>query len=63
MTDREFLIWLHARLVKKYGENPLNDYMHRLRRIIKELPKNQKSSAIEYYGEFIVEGEKENVLF
>jgi hypothetical protein len=32
--DREFLCWLHERLVELQGENPLCDYMHRLRQVI-----------------------------
>lgn len=34
MSDREFLIWLHERLEHVHGEDPLTDYMHRLRAII-----------------------------
>ena len=34
-TDREMLIWFHERLVHRYGESELYDYMHRLRAIIK----------------------------
>jgi hypothetical protein len=35
MTDKEFLIWLHARLTDAHGEKPITDYMHKLRAIIK----------------------------
>lgn len=38
MNDREFLIWLHARLEHKHGENPQVDYMHKLRAIIRATP-------------------------
>ena len=41
MEDREFLIWLHARLTKVHGENPTVDYMHKLRAIIKSTPKDR----------------------
>ena len=41
MTDRDFLIWLHERLTNTHGENPLVDYMHKLRAIIKETPKDK----------------------
>ena len=34
MTDREFLQWVHDRMVFRYGENPAVDYMHKLRAVI-----------------------------
>ncbi len=34
MTDQEFLMWIHERLVKVYNEDPLYDYMRTLRAII-----------------------------
>ena len=34
MKDRDFLIWIHERLEHVHGENPLVDYMHKLRAII-----------------------------
>ena len=34
-TDREILTWFHERLVHRYGESELYDYMHRLRAIIR----------------------------
>ncbi len=34
MKDREFLIWIHERLEHVHGENPLTDYMHKLRAVI-----------------------------
>lgn len=34
MRDRNFLIWIHERLVHKHGEEELVDYMHKLRSII-----------------------------
>lgn len=36
LTNRDFLMWLHERLVSRYGENPLFDYMHKLRKIADE---------------------------
>jgi len=36
MKDREFLIWLHERLVEVHGEVPEVDYMHKLRAIIRD---------------------------
>jgi hypothetical protein len=38
MNDADFLRWIHERLVKVHGENPLYDYMHRFRAIIMSLP-------------------------
>lgn len=35
MRDREFLQWIHDRLVAEHNEDPLFDYMHNLRSIIK----------------------------
>lgn len=34
MNDRDFLMWIHARLQHLHGEDPCVDYMHRLRAII-----------------------------
>lgn len=34
MKDKEFLLWIHNRLVEVHGENPYFDYMHKLRAII-----------------------------
>lgn len=34
MKDREFLVWIHSRLVHVHGENPNVDYMHKLMAII-----------------------------
>lgn len=33
-TDLKHLMWLHDRLIARYGEHPLVDYLHRLRDII-----------------------------
>ena len=40
MTDKDFLIWLHQRLVNIHNENELYDYMHKLRQIIFNMPNN-----------------------
>jgi acetylglutamate kinase len=37
MTDQEFLIWIHQRLVLVHGEGPNVDYMHKLRAIIEQM--------------------------
>ena len=34
MKDRDFLKWIHERLEHVHQENPLMDYMHKLRAII-----------------------------
>lgn len=41
MRDREFLMWLHARLTEIHGESPLVDYMHKLRAVIRATPADQ----------------------
>lgn len=41
VTDRDFLIWLHERLVRAYNENSNYDYMHKLRSIIEATPKDR----------------------
>ena len=41
MTDQEFLMWIHERLVKVHNEDPLYDYMHTLRAIIYHMDKKQ----------------------
>ena len=46
MTDQEFLYWLHERLEHVHGEKPLRDYMHKLRAIIKAIPKEQTTPNI-----------------
>ena len=45
MTDREFLIWIHQRLVKVHGEREYVDYMHRLREVISGVPKDKDSAG------------------
>lgn len=39
MKDSEYLIWLRARLINHYDENPLTDYVTRLDPIIHRLQK------------------------
>ena len=46
MNDRDFLIWLHERLVNIHGENDCYGFMHRLRNIIANTPAAQKSPAV-----------------
>lgn len=41
MYDKQFLIWLHARLEYLHGEKSNVDYMGKLRSIIKATPDSQ----------------------
>lgn len=43
MRDRDFLIWIHARLEREHGESPYVDYMHKLRAIIAATPAEQET--------------------
>ena len=45
MKDRDFLLWLHERLVKVHGESPYYDYMHRFREIIAAIPVEQHATG------------------
>ena len=45
-TDREFLMWIHSRLVEVHGENDCIDYMHKLRAIIRSIPKDKMTPNI-----------------
>ena len=42
MKDRDFLIWIHARLVE-HGDSPIIDFMHRLRAIIVSTPDDRET--------------------
>lgn len=46
MNDREFLMWLHERLVSVHGEDACFDYMHKLRAIIKATPADKSTPNI-----------------
>lgn len=46
MLDRDFLIWIHERLEHVHGENPMKDYMHKLRAVIKGTDKKQLSPNV-----------------
>lgn len=43
MKDQQFLIWLHERLVNVHNEDSCNDYMHKLRAIIRDMPVAKQS--------------------
>jgi len=42
MKDSEFLEWIHARLVKVYGEDDLVDYMWKLREVTARVAVTEK---------------------
>lgn len=44
MKDRDFLIWIHARL-ENYGDDPLMDFMHKLRAVITSIPEDQETPS------------------
>ncbi len=46
MNDRDFLIWIHERLTNVHKESPLVDYMHKLRAIIRNTPKDKATENI-----------------
>lgn len=41
VTDREHLMWIHARLADRHKDNELYEFMHRLRAIITSIPPDQ----------------------
>ena len=43
LTDREFLIWIHERMVHVYKESELVDFLHRFRAIISSIPPKQRT--------------------
>lgn len=53
MNDRDFLIWLHARLTDVHGENPMFDYTHKLRAIIVATPADKETPNIGQGGNSI----------
>ncbi len=46
MTDKEFLWWIHERLVCVHGERELSEYMHHLRALIIDLPCEKETPFI-----------------
>jgi len=46
MKDKEFLIWLHERLMNVHGEDIYVDYMHKLRAIISATPDDQETPNV-----------------
>ncbi len=39
-NDKDFLTWIHARLVNIHGENPNIDYMRRLKKLTEFYDRN-----------------------
>lgn len=46
MNDKEFLTWIHERLVHVHNESNNVDYMWKLRAIIKALPEDQTTPNV-----------------
>ena len=46
MNDKEFLQWMHNRLVEVHRVNENFDYMHKLRAIIARTPEDQRSPNV-----------------
>lgn len=44
MTDKQFLTWIHERLVHEHNENRNMDYMWKLRSIIEALEDDQTTA-------------------
>lgn len=45
MKDREFLCWMHQRLVSVHHESEFVDYMHKFRAIIAATPADQETPS------------------
>lgn len=59
MKDKDFLKWLHRRLVEAHGEKELYDYMHKLRSIIYHMdPKTVSPNNLKYNSLAALEGEE-----
>ena len=46
MNDRDFLIWIHERLVHVHGESQYKDFMHKLRAVIRATPADQETPNV-----------------
>ena len=49
MSDKEFLYWIHQRLVNVYKENLNMDYMHKLRNIIEGYDPDKYTSVDKWF--------------
>jgi len=61
MKDRDFLKWIHARLVDVHGENECFDYMHKLRSIITATDKEQETANSSWFNSLADLNAAENV--
>lgn len=55
--NSEHLQWLHDRMVNVYGENENVDYLHRFRKIIKEIKDGE--DGFEAYLEYVTKKQAE----
>lgn len=46
MKDKEFLQWIHDRLMNKHGEDRNYDYMYKLRAIINLIPPDRETPNV-----------------
>ena len=46
MKDKEFLQWLHSRLMYVHGEDHNTDYMYKLRAIIESMPSETETPNV-----------------
>jgi len=60
MKDKDFLFWIHQRLLIVHHENPSMDYMHKLRAIIEITPDTQETPNTICTMQFHV---KDNITF
>lgn len=56
MKDKQFLAWLHQRLVEHHGEDTHVDYMWRLRAIVASTPASQDTPNNAWFEPSYVEG-------
>ena len=54
MNDKQFLTWIHERLIHVHNENNCMDYMWKLRAIIQAIPEDQTTPNV--IGEIYLEG-------
>ena len=58
--DRDFLLWLHDRIVNVYGEDEDMDFMWALRSIIARMPPDRNSTKILGWTRQQLENKNEN---
>lgn len=60
-ADRDFLFWLHERLIHKYGENENTDFVQKLHAIAQVTPPKVDTWIQERRGRYAVLGETSTV--